>query len=370
MKNTKKKILIVSLSAGAGHVKTAEALVKTAELKYPDLECRHIDMYNYITSSFKHAAVTSYDLLAKKTPKLWGALYEKTDGPKAVSRFNKITKQLKQINSKKLYTEIQKFKPDAIISTHFLPGDMLLNQPKKYTYSAPVTMLITDYDLHNFWVSEKISHYFVATEKIKSKLIQRGHANKDKVTVSGIPVNPKFYEPVDKDLLKKELELKNQPTILLLSGGSGLIKTDEIVKKLFSLEQNFNLVTIAGKNTKLEDKLKKITPPKNIHYQAIGWTDKMEEYIKLSDLVITKPGGLTTTECMVTGAPIIAIDPVPGQEEANAKFITENNLGWVALNHADVVHQADKYLKGELKHNQIKIKKPAGQIVLEKITNL
>ena len=203
MENKKHKILIISLPAGAGHTQAAKALLETAK-KYPEIECRHLDMYDFITYTFKQAAVSAYDLLVKNMPEVWGFLYEKSDNPKMVKNFNTLTKRLKQINAGKFYREIEKFNPDSIICTHFLPAEMINNPPKKYSLHVPPATIITDYDLHGLWINNGTSHYFVSTPKMQWKLLNRKAQTEQNITISGIPIDPKFYIANSKKSLKEK----------------------------------------------------------------------------------------------------------------------------------------------------------------------
>lgn len=358
-----KKILIISLSAGAGHVQAARALENTAQ-NFAQIQVKHIDLYNYITYQFKKATFSAYDLMVKRLPSLWGFLYEKTDSAKTIKRFNNLTKRLKQINALKFYKEIQNFDPDEIICTHFLATDLILNPPKKYKVDIPVSTVLTDYDLHNFWFHKGTKYYFVATDKMKWKIVKRKEQIPENVIVSGIPVDPKFYIPKDKLQLKQQYELQDLPTVLVLSGGQGMAKAEQIIEQLFSIDAKFNVVAIAGKNEKLKFDLDKLNPSQNVNLHTVGWTDAMSDYMKLSDLIVSKPGGLTTSESIVSGTPIIAIDPIPGQEEANTLYILENNLGRVAANYEDMLYYAEQYLNDKIKYQRKHYEKYAAEIIL------
>ena len=365
---TPKKILIISLAAGTGHVKAASAILKTAEEKFSSVIARHIDLKEYITYPFKKASMDAYEIMAKRTPKFWGFLYEMTDSAKTTKRFNILTKHLKQINSLKFYQEIKDFAPDYIICTHFLPAELILNSPKGYANSTPVSVVLTDYDLHNFWLIQGLSHYFVATEKMKWKIVERKKQTLENITVSGIPIDPVFYQEKPTAELREKYKIPmDKPVVLVLSGGQGLVRSDKLVKELFSIESDFEIIAIAGKNTQQKSKLEKLSPPKNIALKIIGWTDTMDEYMKLSDLIITKPGGLTITECIASKKPIIAFDPIPGQEEVNAKYLLENNFGKVASSYEDAKYYFDYYLKNKNDFSKPVFQKTAAEIILEQI---
>lgn len=361
------KLLIISVSAGAGHVRAGEALKKTAECKYPNIEAVHIDMMDYVTLPVRRAIVDSYDLLVKQAPELWGLIYDKTNNPKRVKRLNKLSKLVNRINATSLYEYVEKFKPDSIICTHFLPANALVEVPAKYTINCLKSIVMTDYDKHALLLAPKLEYYFVATEKMQWKMIQHG-IKKEHIINTGIPVDPVFNTQKDQKKLREKLNIDlNEKVILVLSGGQGMGKADDIVKGLFKISQKTTIIAIAGKNKKLEKRLKQLDLPKHLPLKIIGWTNSIDEYMRISEVVITKPGGMTTTECIALNKPIIAIHPIPGQEQANALHIIENNYGKIALSYEDISYYADKYISKSISIKDKIEKKPAAEQILETV---
>lgn len=341
----KKKVLLISASAGSGHVRAAQALEQTAQQFFSTaMEVTHIDMMEYVALPVK-TAIKSYDIMVKQMPELWGFLYKKSDNIERMDQFRKLTNVLNRINATKLYTYVAEYKPDVIVCTHFLPAQALFAAPEKYKVSAPICMVMTDYDKHNLLMMDGLAHYFVATEKMKHKMVYEGIAQDD-ISVTGIPVDPLFYEPINKQALQKSHHIpENQPVILVLSGGYGLAHTDEIIPALFELKQPTTIIAIAGHNKALLKSLEELDAPSHITLNAIGWTDAIHEYMTLADAIVTKPGGLTTSECIALGKPIIAIQPIPGQEEQNAEFILENGHGVIAHSRHDVLYYAEQAIQ-------------------------
>ncbi|MFA6427198.1 MAG: glycosyltransferase [Candidatus Magasanikbacteria bacterium] len=364
MKTT--KLLIISLSAGSGHVQAAKAIKETADT-YPQVVCEHIDMAGYITRVFKASAISSYHVIIEHFPKLWKSFFDITDNENFLNAYYTITKYLKLINSFPLYKKIQQFNPDYILCSHFLAADVLLNTTSSNRPRVPVSVLVTDYGLHPLWAVSGVSHYFVATSSIEQTLKKNHHVPKSHITVSGIPVYRSFYENSKKEDLRTRyhLPLKNQ-TILLLSGGQGLMETDTLAKKIFSYSKPVTLIAIAGKNEELRQNLLRLSAPPHINYRVIGWTHDMASYIKLSDVVISKPGGLTTTECMISGVPLIAVNPIPGQEEFNVEFIQQKNLGALAKDSESLLKLLHHFLEKKEPLESEKIQ-PASDIILKKI---
>ncbi len=325
------RLLVISLSAGAGHVRAAEAIKKTADQKYPGATVEHIDMMDYVTAPMKRAIVDSYELMIKNVPELWGFLYKKSNTENVRARFGRLTKTLRRLNASAFYKFIEAFAPDHIIATHALPGDMITNDRKK---NMPgVSLVVTDYDLHYFWIVPNVRTYFVATDKMRWKLLHHG-VEAERVVISGIPIDPAFYEkPLNTDQKKPSVT-----AVLLLSGGQGLTHIDRLLETMFQSKKPLAIAAIAGKNNRLEHRLRAITPPGHIDLKVVGWTDRIHEYMQRADLIITKPGGITTTECIALGKPIIAIDPIPGQEEHNVQYILDHGHGVAPRSALDLLY--------------------------------
>lgn len=364
-----KKILLISVSTGSGHVRAAQALEKTAKAKFPEMEVTHIDMMDYVSRPLKNTVLESYNILATQLPELWGFFYKQTNKAKISKYAQKMAGLLNMVNTGKFYNYIKKSQPDIILCTHFLPIHALSTIPnlnEKNTYK--VGIVLTDYDNHSFQTLPIINHYFVSSEKIKWRMIYMG-IPEENITISGIPVDPVFYENKQLDELKKTYQTDSTHTnILVLSGGQGLIDTDKIITTLFKAKKDLHIFAIAGSNDKLKRQLENLDPPQNIYLTVLGWTDKMDEYMRIANLIITKPGGLTTTECITLKKPIIAISPIPGQEEYNAEYIVENNFGVVARAPEDLLY----YLENKTPvfpnlKNETNNKKPAAEIILEEL---
>ena len=265
--------------------------------------------------------------MAKKAPWLWGAIYRATRSPKGARIFNQLTKLNKIIGSKKFLKFVANYQPDYILCTHFIPPDLLMNHAGKYNISKKIGQLVTDYSAHPLHFTSAEADYFVATEAVKKQMMNFG-ADPKRITVSGIPVDPVFYEKKSISDLKNSYHLDNdKKTLLFLAGGCGFAKIDQLIRFLCAQKSPFNIIAIAGKNKKLHHALQKLIPPAETNFQPIGWTDKIDEYIRLADLIITKPGGITISECLCLQKPIIIIDPVPGVEEDNLKFLEDNGYG-------------------------------------------
>ncbi len=367
-----KKILLVSVSAGAGHIRAAEALRKTAEASFPSLSVTHIDMMNYVKTPFKHAFVDTYELMIKQVPGLFGYIYKKTNRTEKVEKYRDLTKYISRLNATAFYEYVQQENPDHIICTHFLPAQTLLEMPKKYGKRIPTSFVITDYDRHALFTCPGVAHYFVATDKMKWKMVASG-IDETMITASGIPIDPIFSTLPPRTELRKKYDVPDDRNVfIVMSGGQGMGKMSAITKALFQLTHPTTLFVITGKNKQQAKEIQALTPPKHIDVRVIGWTDVAHEYMHIADAVITKPGGLTTSECIALQKPIIAVNPIPGHEEENVEFILEHGYGVVARSVLDLLYYtsqpAQSLAEGHLHHHRQKTK--AAHTILQKILTL
>ncbi len=324
------KLLLISVAAGAGHVRAAEAIKKQAEIDHPDWKIEHIDLLDYLSVSSKKIFFDSYGMIVKKVPFLWGLICRIFNRPEITKISDPLVRGLIIFHAQKIINYINAFSPDIIICTHPTATNVITTKENDILKKPNLWTVITDYKVHLFWINKK-SKYFVPNNEIKKEFINKYEINSNNIIVSGIPISPVFYKIMDKNEneLKEKYSLDNKPTILVLSGGEGLVKSDKIVKEIMKSKTPLNIIAVAGKNNKLKEKLEDIKSNRNINYQPIGWTNKIEEYMKLADVIITKPGGMTTTECLTLKKNIIIFDPIPGQEAGNVEFLIKNNLATV-----------------------------------------
>ncbi len=330
------KILFLSMSAGAGHKRAAEALFLSCQKNYPDIISKNIDITDFATPFFKKITADAYHLTVQKFPFVYKYLYYLTDTRLTPYILNKIYKLL-ELNNKKLLEIIRDYKPDLIISTHFLIPSII----KRVAKNIPLDMVITDYGLHYFWLTPGIRNFYVASENVLEKL------NKLHLTAfkTGLPIHPDFFEEKNLESLKIKYKIdSNNPTILMMSGGFGLKDQSLMIKKILKDFPLLNLIVIAGKNNeKLTKKYLAIKNPENINYQVFDFAEKIDELMKLADIVFTKPGGITLSECLYLNKNIILTKPIPGQEELNEKYFIQNNLA-VKINPDDIVSQIKNLL--------------------------
>lgn len=340
----KKKIMILSVSTGAGHVRAADALKRTSELNFPEkFEAFHVDVMDMTPKLFRKLYAESYIKIVNRHPELWGYLYNKSDKV-SKDKLKKLRVALERLNTKKLFKELKEFAPDIIICTHFLPAELIARLKRKKEIQIPCWVVVTDFDVHSLWVHEHIDGYFVASEEVAWRLKNKG-IDEGIIHVSGIPIDPVFKSKSDRKKCAEKLGIaSDMKTVLMMSGGLGIGGIDELAARILQLDLNedIQLIALAGKNKKLLASLEKLSSKYPGRLKPMGFTDRIQEVMAVADVAVSKPGGLTTSECLAFGLPMIAVSPIPGQEERNADYLMENGAGMKAFDGASLEYRLIK----------------------------
>ena len=326
-----KKILLLSVSAGAGHMRAAEAIRSYASAAEFDVTAIHLDVMNFVSPSFRKLYTDFYIFLVNQAPTLWGYLYRISNQSKPDRWMHRLRRWVERLNAKPLLREIAAFKPDIIICTHFLPAEVLSQQIAVSRLNCPVWVQVTDFDLHRMWVHRHMAGYFAANQEVAFRMRDQGIAA-TAIHVTGIPVMAVFSQHLDRAVCAREFGIDpEKKTFLLMGGGAGLGALNAMAQRLLGLEGTFQLIVLAGKNAIALTALQELAKHYPGRLLAQGFTDQVERLMACADLVITKPGGLTTSECLALGLPMIVIAPIPGQEERNADFLLEQGVALKAF---------------------------------------
>ncbi len=327
------KILIFYASYGGGHLNAAKSIYECITTNYPKYDVEMIDCMKYVNKTIEKITTAAYREAAKKMPWVWGKIYNDSQkGPLAhlSSRSNKIM-------AIKLLRLLREKQPDLIISTHPFGSQMCSYLKRKGKIHAKIATIMTDFAPHDQWLigSDFTDYYFVAHEKMKQYLISK-NIPENHIFATGIPLSKRFLEKYDrKEILDKFSLSDNKKTILFFGGGEfglGKTRTVEFFKTLVSFSHNLQIVAIAGKNEKMKIAFENIVEEFEAQerVKVLSFTNQVPELMSISDLVITKPGGMTTTESLASHLPMLIINPIPGQEEENAEFLEENGIGiWI-----------------------------------------
>lgn len=328
-------ILLFYASYGSGHLSAATAIEQYIRENYPDAKTLKIDCVEYINKSINKISTSAYKSIILKTPMLWGQVYKllKNDTILDITQFSN------RFMAKKIFTLFEDFEPDLVISCHPLGGQITSFLKSHKKTNCKLATVMTDFASHKQWLIGKdyTDYFFVSNIEMKTSLISEG-IYPNKIYVSGIPISPNFYKNYDKENIYKSLNIaKNKKNIIFFGGGSlGLSSSSNIQAILTSLlqatDESHQIIIISGKNQKLYNDFQKTI--NNTYHKSqiklIDFTTELPELLPITSFVITKPGGLTITECISTNVPIILINPIPGQEKENAQYIADNKMGiWI-----------------------------------------
>lgn len=326
-------ILIFYASYGGGHLNAAKSIHEYILNHYENNHLELIDCMKYVNKTVEKVTTAAYREAAKKAPWVWGRIYSDSQkGPLAhlSTRSNKIM-------AIKLLKLLREKKPDLIISTHPFSSQMCSYLKRKGKITAKIATIMTDFAPHDQWLvgSDFTDYYFVANNKMKDYLIHKDIKD-SKIFVTGIPLSNRFLQKYNRKEILDSYHLEDgKPNILFFGGGEfglGKSRTFEILDSLIKASSDMQIIAIAGKNEKMKAKFDEIVEKNKAtkRVRVLSFTNQVPELMSISDLVITKPGGMTTTESLASGLPMIIMNPIPGQEEENAEFLENKGVGiWI-----------------------------------------
>jgi processive 1,2-diacylglycerol beta-glucosyltransferase len=342
-----RKVLILSVSAGTGHTKAAEALEKVFR-KQPGVgEIRNVDALRFTNKLFRDFYSKLYIQLVHRAPTILGFVYRSSDEPWKTDRMRLM---LDRLNTGALERFIARFKPDITVCTHFLPAEIISYLISKGKLNARLSIVVTDLDVHAMWLCRTFNRYFVALEEAKIHLQVLGLPG-DNITVSGIPIDPIFSEPPgDRATMRAEAGFDIHRPLFLVSGGAlGVSPAAGVLEALSRLRRPAQAIVICGKNAELQADLEKQAAEvqrnvPGLTIRVIGYTNEMHKWMQMSDLFIGKPGGLTTAECLACGLPMCIVSPIPGQEERNSDQLLEKGIAIKANEFTTLAYKLDALL--------------------------
>lgn len=315
------KIFIVYASAGAGHKQAACVLRNFLEQKEKKGRIALFDVLDYTNPFFKNCYEGSYNLMIAGAQFIWSFLYKLTSFKPLIPFFKPVYQFVNRANAARFIKLIIEEKPDVIIATHFLPAELVSWMKEKKLCHSKLATVITDFGVHPYWVNPATDIYCVATQAT-ADLLLAFNVSKKKVCVSGIPVDPKFSNKFDKEGLSAKYSLpRNFPIVLIMTGSFGIGPIEKIASELSG---SCRVLAVCAKNKKLFNTLKR----KNCrNVDVFGFVDNIEELMAVADVIITKPGGLSTSEVLCSGVVPVFISPIPGQEEINVKIMADLGVG-------------------------------------------
>jgi processive 1,2-diacylglycerol beta-glucosyltransferase len=343
------RILIATVTAGGGHIAAAAALEEAWRALRPGDTVERLDLIKFFSPLHKKVHEDGYVKLVERAPELWGMLFGKTDNPRVVRRLGRLRRAFPSNSRNKFIRHLKHFKPDAVLCTHFLPFETLGllkpsedGRPSENWQQPFVASIVTDFEAHALWMDTCVDLYCVAAEETKSRLVARG-APTDDVIATGIPIAAKFLSKPDPRAIRKQYGLRDdQPVLLVLGGGFGMGPVAEILTELDKVPGQFQTLVVTGRNEALRQKLATQTRQHPTH--VLGFSTNMHELMAVADLIITKPGGLTTSEALALGKPLFILNPIPGQEAANSDFLLERGAAAKVNRVEDLPYRIEKLL--------------------------
>ncbi len=338
LKNMPKRVLILSASVGAGHLRAAQAVELALRALDPSCQVRNIDVLTLATRAFRALYGQGYLDLVNKAPHALGYFYELLDAP---PKNRNPKRDLLRLAVEKLnlrpFLRLLKDEPwDIAVNCHFLPAEIIASLRKTGELDLPQMTVTTDFETHRLWVNQPCERYFTATEEGAAYLAYWG-IPPETITVSGIPVHPAFSRPKDRETCLRNQGLRgDRPMVLQLAGGFGVGPVKEIFQGLLAVKPPLEIVVAAGRNEALAKDIRQIRTPQRHRVKVMGFTDQMDEFMACADLVLSKPGGLTTSEALARSVPMAIVNPIPGQESRNSDFLLEGGAA-VKISHPSLV---------------------------------
>ena len=359
-----KKVLILYAAYGGGHYSAAKSIKKYLDDNY-EVETEIIDCIEYINKVLNKVTTGAYKEMAKKAPNLWGKVY--SNSQKGI--LGHVSSRTNKMMAIKLKNLIKEKNPDLVVSTHPFSSQMVSYLRRKQKIFCKLVTVLTDFAPHEQWLigHEYTDAFFVSNDKMKEQIIEYGVAPQ-KVHVTGIPLSERFFEHFDKDKIYNEFNLdKTKPVVIFFGCGEfglGKDRTLEVLESIINNLSSYQIIAISGKNKKMNTSFHELVDKLDVNdrVRILEYTNQVPELMSISSLVVTKPGGLTTSESLASGLPILIINPIPGQEEENANFLESHNVAvWLKNdeNPNKVIHELFKYPNKleEMKDNAKKLAK-------------
>ena len=337
----------------SGHQLASIAIEKAIKEMDPQVETLVVNSLDYTNPRLDRVVSNVYLSMIRRTPEIWDYLY---DNPKVARRTNGTTKLINKLNSTKLERLVNSFSPDTVVCTQAFPCGVMAAYKERRGADIRLLGVVTDYMAHSYWLYERVDLYAVASEVSREDLVGRG-IEKRKIRVTGIPIHPKFASRQDRNELRERLNLNQHlPTILIMGGGQGFGPLRETIRCLDEMDSHFQMVVVSGLNKALERRLReeKLKMKKPIHVS--GYADNVDELMEASDIIITKPGGMTTAEALAKGLAMVILRPLPGQEERNGHFLTGRGIAQRADDAVEVARIVSDLLRDSAKLSRLRSK--------------
>jgi processive 1,2-diacylglycerol beta-glucosyltransferase len=368
----KKRVLIMSTSAGTGHVRAGEALTKAFREDPRVGEVVHSDALHFTNKLFRDFYSKLYARLVQNAPDFLGWWYKQSDEP---WKTDGMRLMLDRLNTGPLVKFIRKFDPHITVCTHFMPAGIISDLIAKDRLDAHLSIVVTDLDFHAMWLSRMFHRYFVAIEETKAHLEMLGLPT-GRITVSGIPIDPEFAGPIDRVATRVNYRLHpTRPTLLLSAGALGVGPAEFVVDRLKQLRNKVQTLVVCGRSLETKERVQRAVGYDSDSFKVFGYTDRMPDLMKISDLFIGKPGGLTSAEALTCGLPMVIVSPIPGQEERNSDHLLEDGVAVKCNEMTTIPYKIDSLLDNperldQMRHRAYALSRPdAARLIVETLVS-
>lgn len=341
------KALILSVGTGHGHNQVAKA-IRTTLCEKENITVDVVDVFEYINPVLGKSISEGYLIATKYLPEYYGSMYRKAENKESTVITN-ISEKINVLLSKKLRRLVEDFSPDLLIFTHVFAARMFdhINYSRRDAIKIGV---ITDYTIHPFWENTSLDYYIVPADSLVAEASSKG-IDPNKVLSLGMPLNSKFSTPIKKAEAASILGIENRRTVLVMGGSMGYGNIDEKLIALDRCHEDFQIVCVCGNNNEMYERIKQLSLNKKLI--LMGFVDYINVLMSAADLIVTKPGGITISECLVKKLPMILVNPIPGQEDRNLEFLTKAEAALNSKNVDDLTHIVDNLLSNNAAYNKL-----------------
>ena len=316
--------MFLSASVGEGHTAAACAVRSAVLERIPDAACEVVDSYQYASQVFHRVASNGYIGMVKMLPQLYKYIYDQAERATKVSAFKAWLHHYTAVNLRQFVTS---FAPDVVVCTHAFPCGVMAEYKREYADAPPVVGIVTDFVVHPFWIHKNIDRYAVATVAMRQALMARG-VPAERIKVTGIPIDRHFAQLQSKADARRSIGIDpDRTTLLLMGGGLGIGPLEKALVRIDGLHHDLQTLVVVGKNQRLEQRLADAARGMTKPVKVTGFVPNVYEFMRAADVLVSKPGGLTSSEALAAGLPVVMLRPLPGQEERNARYLQESGVG-------------------------------------------
>ena len=346
-RGAKPRIAILSASVGAGHVRAAQAIESALGELLPDATIAHVDALDLTNGAFRRAYGAGYFRAVERAPRFVGWMYDFLDHPNDHGAATRTRQLFERLNFTRLTRLLTEHPWDLAICTHFLPAALLARLRRRELVQFPHAVVVTDFDVHGMWITRPCERFFVATDEAKANLAALQVDERD-IRVTGIPIDPRFGGALDRgEAIARNDLAADRPIVLQLAGGFGIGSIERIHRSICQIVRPLQIVVVTGRNSGAAEALASVDHHPRHRRSILGYSTRMHELLRAADVVVTKPGGLTTAESLASGCPMVIAEPIPGQEDRNADFLLENGCAIKVNNLSSLTYKLSSLLEDQ-----------------------